>query len=64
MRRADCARFVDLRSGRLPGRCGAAACEVLQVGGSGRRLLREGEIRLVRVGIGKLRDVIRLAEEI
>jgi hypothetical protein len=49
-------RFVDLRSGRLPGRC-TKVCEVLQIGGGGHARLHEGEIDLRRVGIGSLRDV-------
>ena len=49
--------IVQLRSGRLPRTCDPAACEVVQIGGGGRRALREGGINLVRVGIGDLRDV-------
>lgn len=47
---------VTLLSGRLPSRCTPRACEVLQLGRSGRRLLHEGDITLVRVGVAELRD--------
>ncbi|MGH3136222.1 MAG: FtsX-like permease family protein [Gaiellaceae bacterium] len=53
-------RFVRLVSGRLPRDCSPSACEVLQIGNRGRPLLHEGDIKLVRVGIGELRDVAGL----
>jgi len=43
------ARYVHVRSGRLPQPCSAAHCEVLQLGGSGPIPVIEG-LRLVRVG--------------
>lgn len=49
--------IVKLRSGRLPRSCTPTACEVIQIGDAGRRVLREGGINLVRVGIGVLRNV-------
>jgi hypothetical protein len=49
--------YVRLRSGRLPRSCRPDACEVLQIGEQGRRVLREGGIHLVRVGTAELRDV-------
>jgi hypothetical protein len=48
---------VRLRSGRLPRSCRPDACEVLQIGEQGRRVLDEGGIHLVRVGTADLRDV-------
>ncbi len=53
-------RFVRLVSGRLPQACSPSACEVLQIGNRGRARLHEGDIKLVRVGIGELRDVAGL----
>jgi hypothetical protein len=50
------ASLVRLQSGRLPRTCSPAACEVVQIGNRGRRVLGEGGINLVRVGIGELRD--------
>jgi hypothetical protein len=50
------ADFVRLRSGRFPRTCMPSACEVLQIGTTGRPLLREGGIDLVRVGTGDLQD--------
>jgi hypothetical protein len=50
----DLAAHVRLLSGRLPRRCEPSACEVLQIGTQGRRVLREGGLNLVRVGIGEL----------
>jgi hypothetical protein len=50
------AGLVRLRSGRLPRTCRPAACEVVQIGSLGRRVLREGGINLVRVGVGDLQD--------
>jgi FtsX-like permease family len=47
---------VRLRSGRLPRSCRPDACEVLQIGEQGRRVLDEGGIHLVRVGTADLRD--------
>jgi len=47
---------VTLRRGRLPRSCTAQACEVLQVGARGRSMLREGEISLVRTGMGQVVD--------
>jgi len=52
----DLADHVVLRSGRLPRRCTPRACEVLQIGTTGRRVLHEGQITLIRVGIAGLRD--------
>jgi len=49
--------YVRLRSGRFPRSCRPAACEVLQIGEQGRRVLDEGGIHLVRVGTADLRDV-------
>jgi hypothetical protein len=49
--------YVRLRSGRLPRSCRPDACEVLQIGEQGRRVLDEGGIHLVRVGTADLRDV-------
>jgi len=43
------ARFVRLRSGRLPASCRPERCEVLQLGGSGPLPSVPG-LRLVRVG--------------
>jgi hypothetical protein len=48
------AREVRLLSGRLPERCDATVCEVLQLGRRGRERLDEDEIHLRRVGIGRL----------
>src|SRR5256885_382611 len=45
------ARFVRLRSGRLPARCRPEHCEVLQLGGSGPLPSVQG-LRLVRGGGG------------
>jgi hypothetical protein len=50
------ANLVRLRSGRLPRTCRPAACEVVQIGEQGRRVLREGGVNLIRVGVGELRD--------
>jgi hypothetical protein len=50
------ADLVRLHSGRLPRTCRPAACEVVQIGSRGRRVLREGGINLVRVGVGELQD--------
>jgi hypothetical protein len=50
------ADLVRLRSGRLPRVCRPAACEVVQIGSRGRRVLREGGVNLVRVGVGELQD--------
>jgi hypothetical protein len=47
------ARWVSLRSGRLPRRCTPARCEVLQLGGTG-PLPRDPHLHLVRVGRGRL----------
>jgi len=49
--------YVRVESGRLPRSCGPDACEVLQIGRQGRRVLREGGINLVRVGTAVLHDV-------
>jgi hypothetical protein len=49
--------YVRLRSGRFPRTCRLDACEVLQIGEQGRRVLDEGGIHLVRVGTADLRDV-------
>jgi hypothetical protein len=53
------AELVRLRSGRLPRSCRPEACEVVQIGENGRRVLREGGINLVRVGVGELGDTAR-----
>jgi FtsX-like permease family len=50
---------IRLVSGRLPSRCDAEVCEVLQVGGGGRRELDETGIHLLRVGMGELRETER-----
>ena len=50
------AQVVRLRSGRVPRSCTAAACEVVQLGGTGRGRLSEGDIHLDRVGIADLHD--------
>jgi hypothetical protein len=47
---------IHLISGRFPQRCDDKVCEVLQLGPTGKRELREGGIHLVRVGVGELRD--------
>src|SRR5581483_2817474 len=52
----DLAAAVRLRSGRLPGPCTSAGCELLQIGGGGTATLSEGDLRLRRVGIAGLRD--------
>jgi hypothetical protein len=49
--------YVRLRSGRFPHSCRPSACEVLQIGEQGRRVLKEGGIDLLRVGTADLRDV-------
>ena len=49
-------RLVRLRSGRLPRECMPARCEVLQLGGGGRRAWRQDGIDLVRVGVADLPD--------
>jgi hypothetical protein len=50
---------VRLVSGRLPRRCDVQWCEVLQVGSSGQRTLREAGINFLRVGVGELREPAR-----
>ena len=52
----DLAGLVQLRSGRLPRTCVPARCEVLQIGPGGRVAWDEGDIHLVPVGTGELRD--------
>jgi hypothetical protein len=47
---------VQLRSGRLPRTCTESACQVVQLGGTGRGLLSEGDVHLDRVGIADLHD--------
>jgi hypothetical protein len=47
---------VRLVSGRMPRTCEPQACEVLQIGSRGRARLDEGDIHLVRVGVGELHD--------
>ena len=49
-------QVIRLRSGRLPRTCTPASCEMLQIGGSGRARLHQGDVRLDRVGVAELRD--------
>jgi hypothetical protein len=51
--------FVRLLSGRRPRRCDAKLCEVVQIGPRGKPALHEGDIHVVRVGVGELRDPAR-----
>ena len=46
-------RWVDVTSGRLPKRCTASRCEVLQIGGQG-EIPNVSGLPLVRVGTGRL----------
>lgn len=46
-------RWVDVTSGRLPKRCTASRCEVLQLGGQG-EIPNVSGLPLVRVGTGRL----------
>jgi hypothetical protein len=50
----DLGRLVRLRSGRLPRSCRPERCEVVQIGNAGKPRVQEGDIHLVRVGIGTL----------
>ena len=52
----DLAQLVQLRSGRLPRSCVPSRCEVLQLGPGDRATWNEGDIHLVRVGIGAVPD--------
>jgi hypothetical protein len=52
----DLASIVRVRSGRLPRSCGAAGCEMIQIGGGGLSRLAEGGVRVRRVGFATLRD--------
>jgi hypothetical protein len=54
--------LIRLVSGRFPTRCDDEVCEVLQLGRRGKRELREGDIHLVRVGVGELRDPAALGD--
>src|SRR5207248_6529085 len=46
--------LVSLQSGRLPRACLPQRCEVVQIGSAGKARVDEGDIHLVRVGIGAL----------
>ena len=52
----DLASIVHVRSGRLPRSCGAAGCEMIQIGRGGLSRLAEGGVRVRRVGFATLRD--------
>jgi hypothetical protein len=52
----DLRDLVELRAGRLPRSCTSRECEVLQIGPGGAARLAEGDVRLRRVGIARLRD--------
>jgi hypothetical protein len=52
----DLGSAVRLESGRLPQRCDASACEVLQIGSRGAGRLTEDDLRFRRVGVAALRD--------
>jgi FtsX-like permease family len=54
-------RFVRLRSGRLPGPCRPAHCEVLQLGGAG-PIPRVQGLDLVRVGRATLNSSVPLGD--
>lgn len=55
----DLARFVHVRSGRLPQPCRPARCEVLQLGGSG-PIPRLDGLKIVRVGRADLASTVPL----
>ena len=50
----DLGSLVRLQSGRLPRSCRPERCEVIQIGNAGKARVEEGDIHLVRVGIGAL----------
>ncbi len=51
-------RFVHLRSGRMPGACTPARCEVVQVGGTPLRRIDEYGVHLDVVGTGGLTSLV------
>ena len=51
-------RFVRIRSGRLPGACTPARCEVVQVGGTPLQKVDEYGVHLAVVGTGTLTSLV------